>query len=337
MNTQILFRSRPSGEPHENNFRRVDHGIPTPVTGEVLCRTIYLSLDPYMRMRMNDAKSYTAPLDFGEVMIGATVGQVVESHRDGFVAGEYVVGYGGWQNYWVSGGTDLRKIDPTAAPISYHLGVLGMPGLTAYVGVIDIGQAKEGETVFVSGAAGAVGSIAGQIAKIRGCRVVGSAGSDEKCELVARELGFDACINYKSAKLGAEIDAACPSGIDVYVENTGGDVGDMVFRRLNLRARVALIGLIAQYNERKHHHGPDLSTVLVNRVTVRGMIVGDHNDRRDEFVRDVGGWLREGKIKVRETIVEGIENAPAAFIGMFRGQNTGKMLVRCAEDFTRVK
>lgn len=336
MNTQILFRSRPAGEPHESNFRRVQHGIPTPLKGEILCRTIWLSLDPYMRARMNDTATYTEPVDFGQVMVGATVGQIVESHVDGFAAGDFVLGFGGWQTYWISDGSDLRKLDPNLAPISTALGVLGMPGLTAYVTVMDIAAVKSGETVVVSAAAGAVGSAAGQMAKLQGCRVVGVAGSDEKRRWVTSELGFDACINYKTASdLDAALAKTCPDGIDVYVENVGGAVGEAAMRNLKIGGRVALVGLISHYNERRQHHGLDIAPLLWKRATLRGMIVRDHANRMPDFLRDASAWLREGRLKYRETVVEGIDNAPQAFLGLFHGENIGKLLVQVAGDPSR--
>lgn len=336
MNTQILFRSRPAGEPHESNFRRVQHGIPTPLAGEILCRTIWLSLDPYMRSRMNEGRTYTDAVDFGDVMPGGTVGQIVESHASGWSAGDFVLGHGGWQSYWISDGRDLRKLDPAMAPISTALGVLGMPGLTAYATVVDVADVKSGETVVVSAAAGAVGSAAGQIAKLRGCRVVGLAGSDEKCRWVTEELGFDACINYKTAaSLGGAIAKACPDGVDVYVENVGGSVGEAAMRNLKVGGRVALVGLIAHYNERKHHTGMDISPLIFKRATMKGMLVLDHMNLMPDFLRDVSAWLRDGKLKYRETIVEGIDNAPLAFLKLFHGENVGKLLVQAAADPTR--
>ncbi|MFA6956732.1 MAG: NADP-dependent oxidoreductase [Thermoanaerobaculia bacterium] len=336
MNTQILFRSRPAGEPHESNFRRVQHGIPTPVDGEILCRTIWLSLDPYMRSRMSGVRTYADPTDFGDVMPGATVGQVVESHVDGFAPGDFVLGGGGWQSYWISAGSGLRRLDPAAAPLSTALGVLGMPGLTAYATVMDVAEVRSGETVVVSAAAGAVGSAAGQIAKVVGARVIGLAGSDEKCRWVTGELGFDECINYKTAAdLDAVLGKACPKGIDVYVENVGGAVGEAAFRNLKIGGRVALVGLISQYNERKQHHGIDIAPLLFKRATLRGMIVLDHVARMPDFLRDAGAWLADGRLKYRETIVDGIDNAPQAFLGLFHGENIGKLLVQVAHDPTR--
>lgn len=332
MNTQILFRSRPAGEPHESNFRVEKHGVPTPVPGEILCRTIYLSLDPYMRVRMYEDETYATPADFGDVMVGATVGQIVESHVDGWKEGALVAGFGGWQNYWISDGSNLRRIDPKAAPLPAWLGVLGMPGLTAWVAVTRIGRPVEGETVVVSAAGGAVGSIAGQLAKIAGARVVGIAGSDEKCAWVTDELGFDACIHYKKQDVDRELSRHCPRGVDVYIENVGGLVGETVYRHLNVGGRVPLIGLIAHYNERKHHSGPSLEAILYKRATMTGIIVGDHRDKLPEFESQMIAWIGQGKVKHRETIVEGIEEAPKAFIGLFHGQNVGKLLVRAAEE-----
>jgi NADPH-dependent curcumin reductase len=235
-----------------------------------------------------------------------------------------VLAYDGWQTHAVSDGKGLRKLDPAQAPPSYALGVLGMPGLTAYVGLFDIGRPKEGETVVVSAAAGAVGSIAGQIAKLEGCRVTGLAGSDEKCEYVTRELGFDECINYKTADLGS----ALPDGIDVYFDNVGGAILDAVLRKLNVFARIPLVGLISQYNDAKPQPGPNLGPILTTRSTMRGMIVTDHYDRTPDFFRDMSAWVREGKVKYREDVVEGFENVPGAFLGLFKGENLGKRIVK---------
>jgi NADPH-dependent curcumin reductase CurA len=334
MNTQILFRSRPTGEPHESNFRVEKHGIPTPLPGEILCRTIYLSLDPYMRVRMYEEETYAPGVDFGDVMVGATIGQIVESHVEGWKDGEFVRGTGGWQNYWISDGSDLRRVDPAIAPLPAWLGVLGMPGLTAWVAVREIGRPAAGETMVVSAAAGAVGSVAGQIGKIAGANVVGIAGSDEKCAWVVGDLGFDACIHYKKEDVDRELSKHCPDGVDVYVENVGGLVGETVYRHLKIGGRVPLVGLIAHYNERKHHSGPGLEPILYRRAVVTGMIVRDHWAKMPEFEAEMCAWLREGRMKHRETIVDGIEEAPRAFIGLFHGQNVGKMVVRVADDPT---
>jgi NADPH-dependent curcumin reductase len=334
-NTQILFKSRPEGMPQESNFEIVEKPLPAITDGEVLCRTIYLSVDPYMRGRMNPGKSYAAPAKLGEPMVGQAVCEVVESKNPRFAAGDFVLAFSGWQAYGAADGKNLQKVDPAAAPLSWFLGVLGMPGLTAYVGLLDIGQPKEGETVVVSAAAGAVGSIAGQIARVKGCRVAGSAGSDKKCAWVSGELGFDACINYKTADLDEALKAACPDGIDIYVDNVGGAMLEAVLKRINVHARIPLIGMISQYNDRKPSPGPNLGPVLSNRATIRGMIVIDHQHRYPDFVRDMSQWLREGAIRYREDVVQGLENAPAAFIGLLRGENIGKRVVRVAADPTR--
>jgi NADPH-dependent curcumin reductase len=324
MNRQWLLKSRPEGEPTEDNFEFVEARIQQPGEGEVLRRTLWLSVDPYMRGRMSTAKSYAAPAEVGKPMVGGTVSEVVASNNPKFAPGDIVLGFDGWQTHAVSDGKGLRKLDPALAPPSYALGVLGMPGLTAYVAMLDIGQPKEGETVVVSAAAGAVGSIAGQIAKIRGCRVVGLAGSDDKCVFVRRELGFDDCINYRTA----DLKTALPDGIDVYFDNVGGAILDAVLRKLNVHARIALVGLISQYNDAKPAPGPNLSPVLTNRATLQGMIVSDHAHRLPDFLLDVGQWLGEGKIRYREDVVEGFENTPRAFLGLFRGENTGKRIVK---------
>jgi NADPH-dependent curcumin reductase CurA len=331
MNRQILLKSRPHGAPDASHFEMVETLMPACGAGQVLRRTIWLSVDPYMRGRMSDAKSYAAPAQLGEPMVGGTVSQVVESNNPRFAPGDFVLGYDGWQDYAVSDAKALRALDPANAPVSYALGVLGMPGLTAYVGLLDIGQPKSGETVVISAAAGAVGSIAGQIAKIQGCRVIGTAGSDEKCHYVTHDLGFDACINYKTEDLGAALDAACPNGIDVYVDNVGGAVLEAVLPRTNVHARIPIIGLISQYNDSQPTPGPNLKPVVTNRVLLRGMIVSDHAHRTTDFLRDMSTWLREGKIHYREDVVVGLENAVSAFLGLFEGENLGKRIVQVAE------
>jgi NADPH-dependent curcumin reductase CurA len=333
-NIQVLFRSRPEGLPSEINFEIVQSTMPEAGEGEVLRRTIYLSLDPYMRGRMSTAKSYAEPAKLDEPMVGSTISEVIESRNPRFRAGDFVLGLDGWQCYGVCSGKGLRKLDPAEAPISYAVGVLGMPGLTAYVGLLDIGRPKEGETVVVSAAAGAVGSIAGQIAKIKGCRVVGTAGTDEKCAYVVNDLGFDACINYKREDLSAALKAACPGGIDVYFDNVGGAVLQAVLKRINVHARIPLIGLISQYNDAKPSPGPNLGSVLSNRALIQGMIIFDHFDRMPDFLRDMSQWLREGRVRYREDIVQGLENAPRAFIGLLQGENIGKRVVQVAADPT---
>ncbi|MEK6374113.1 MAG: NADP-dependent oxidoreductase [Acidobacteriota bacterium] len=330
-NTQVLFTRRPEGMPAEDNFDIVTTPLREPGDGEVLRRTIYLSVDPYMRGRMSTQKSYVEGATLGDTMVGQTVSQVMASNNPRFEPGDIVLTNDGWQAYGLSDGKGLRKIDPAAAPISWSLGVLGMVGLTAYVGLLDIGKPKEGETVVVSAAAGAVGSIVGQIAKIKGCRAVGIAGSDEKCAVVVRELGFDACVNYKTQDLNAALKEACPDGVDIYFDNVGGAVLETVLKRINVHARIPLIGLISQYNVDKPSAGPNLGPILVKRALLQGMIIFDHTDRLPDFLRDMSQWLREGKIHYREDIVQGLENAPRAFIGLFKGENIGKRIVQVSE------
>jgi NADPH-dependent curcumin reductase len=332
---RVLLKSRPVGAPKPSDFEIVEQPVPSPKDGEMLCRTVYLSLDPYMRGRISGVKSYAKGVDPGELMVGGTVSEVLESKQPHFKAGDYVQGYDGWQTHAITSGAGVRKLDPSRAPISTALGVLGMPGMTAYVGLLDIGQPKAGETVVVSAASGAVGAVVGQIAKLKGCRAVGIAGSKDKCEYVVNELGFDACVNYKTDNLGAALAAACPTGIDVYFENVGGEIGDTVIQMLNPFARVPLCGLISMYNATSPSPGPSWRFLLTNRVLVKGFIVSDHLDRMPAFVNDVSQWVREGKIKFREDIVDGIEKAPSAFIGLLEGKNFGKMLVRVGEDRTR--
>src|SRR5262245_36945374 len=328
MNRQIRLKSRPSGMPTATNFETIDAPVPTAGDGDVLRRTLYLSLDPYMRGRMSDAPSYAAPVEIGAVVCGPTVSQVVESKHPGFRAGDIVAGYDGWQLFAASAGKDVRKLDPAVAPVSTAIGVLGMPGFTAFVGLLDIGQPKSGETVVVSAASGAVGSVVGQLAKTRGCRAVGVAGSRDKCRVVVEELGFDACVNYKTDDLVPALQAMCPNGVDVYFENVGGAVLAAVLKVLNRGARIPLCGLISEYNATENLGGPNLRPLLVNRATIRGFIVSDHQDRFPAFLKDVTPLVRDGRIKYREDIVDGLERAPAALIGLFEGRNFGKVLVR---------
>ena len=335
VNRQVVLRSRPVGLPTPADFDLIETPVPQPQDGEVLCRTIYLSLDPYMRGRISGARSYAQSVELGQVIVGGTVGQVLESRCVGLAAGDIVQGYDGWQSYAVSRGSGLRKLDPKRAPISTALGVLGMPGMTAYVGLLDIGQPRAGETVVVSAAAGAVGSAVGQIARIKGARAVGIAGSQDKCDYVVRELGFDACVSYKTGELPAALRAACPGGIDVYFENVGGDVLRAVMTLLNQNARIPLCGLISEYNATESTPGPNLRPLLFNRVLIKGFIVSDHMARMGEFLKDCGGWVREGRLKYREDIVAGLDRAPEAFIGLLQGRNFGKLLVRVGEDPTK--
>jgi hypothetical protein len=334
-NRQIRLKSRPIGEPKPDDFQLAEAPIPSPVDGQVLSRTIYLSLDPYMRGRMNEARSYAASVDLGQVMVGATVSEVVESRYAGLAKGDLVVGYDGWQEYAVSPGASLRKLDPRAAPISTALGVLGMPGMTAYVGLLDIGRPKPGETVVISAAAGAVGSAVGQIAKIKGCRAVGIAGGQVKCDHVVKELGFDAAVDYRTGDLFTALKQACPNGIDVYFDNVGGDVLKAALRQINRGARIPLCGIISQYNATELPPGPNLAPILVNRALVQGFIISDHAERLPEFLRECGEWVRTGRLKYREDIVDGLERSPEAFIGLLSGRNLGKLIVRVSADPTR--
>ncbi|MCU1381921.1 MAG: curA [Acidobacteria bacterium] len=335
MNHQIRLKSRPAGEPTADNFEVAEGPIPEVKDGDVLRRTIYLSLDPYMRGRMSDAKSYATPVRIGDVMGGHTVSEVIESRNPAFTPGDFVTGYDGWQGYGVSTGDDLRKLDPTAVPISTAIGVLGMPGMTAFVGLIDIGRPQPGETVVVSAASGAVGAVVGQLAKINGCRAVGIAGSADKCRYVVDELGFDACINYKTDDLVPALRAVCPSGVDIYFENVGGAVFAAILRVINKGARIPLCGMISEYNATANPSGPNLRPLLVNRATMTGFIVSDHVDRAPAFQREVAPLVMSGRIKFREDIVDGLDNAPAAFIGLLQGKNFGKLMVRVSPDPTR--
>jgi NADPH-dependent curcumin reductase CurA len=332
-NRRIVLASRPKGEPLESNFRIEEPDIPAPAGGEVLLHTLYLSLDPYMRGRMNAGPSYAPPVEIGQVMEGGTVSEVIESKSDHFRPGDIVLAYTGWQEYAVTPAKALRKLDPNAAPVSTALGVLGMPGLTAYTGLLNIGQPKAGETVAVAAAAGAVGSVVGQIAKIKGCRAVGIAGGPEKCAFVRDELGFDACVDHRSPEFRRELKAACPNGIDIYFENVGGPVLDTVIPLLNLFARVPVCGLIAHYNDAAPPEGPDkvpmlMGAILTRRITFRGFIVTDYSSQAADFQRDMSTWIREGRIKYREDIVDGLENTVPAFQGLLKGRNFGKLLVR---------
>ncbi len=334
---RIVLASRPVGEPKPSDFRDEEFPIPTPKSGEALLRTLWLSIDPYMRGRMSDAPSYAKPVGVGEVMEGGTVSEVVASNNDGFAPGDIVLGRTGWQTHALSDGRGLRKLDPKRGPVSLALGVLGMPGMTAYTGLLEIGKPQPGETVVVSAASGAVGSAVGQIAKIKGARAVGIAGGEKKCRYVKNELGFDDCVDYRAPDFPARLKAACPKGIDVYFENVGGPVFDAVLPLFNPFARMPVCGLIAYYNAISAPEGPDrlpalMRSVLTKRLTVRGFIVTDFAARTDDFLRDMSTWLREGRIKYREDIVDGFENAPRALIGLLRGENFGKQLVRVAPD-----
>lgn len=329
-NRQILLAARPAGYPKESDFQLVTTPIPAPGPGEILVRALYVSVDPYMRGRMNDVKSYAPPVQLGEVMTGGVVGEVLHSNHPRFVKGEIVQGMFGWQEYAVSDGAGVRRVDPSIAPVSTALGLLGMPGLTAYFGLLDICDPQPGETVVVSAAAGAVGSVVGQIAKIKGCRVVGTAGSDEKVEHITKDLGFNAGFNYRKTRhYRTALEALCPNGIDVYFDNVGGAVTDAVFTLLNVHARIAVCGQISQYNLQKPEMGPRLLwTLIVNRAKVQGFLVSDYSDRFGDALKEMAQWLKMGKLKYREDIVEGIENTPLAFLRMLKGENIGKQLVK---------
>jgi NADPH-dependent curcumin reductase len=330
VNRQVLLKSRPEGAPSLDNFELTQVPLPEPGEGEVLMRILYLSLDPYMRGRMSALQSYAAPAALGRAMVGGTVGEIVKSRNPSYAVGDVVVGYGGWQEYALSNGAGLRKLNAEAAPVSTALGVLGMPGMTAYVGLLQIGQPKPGETVVVAAASGAVGSVVGQIAKIKECRAVGIAGGPDKCRFVVDELGFDACVDHRASDFAKQLERACSKGIDVYFENVGGAVQQTVWPLLNDFARVPVCGLIAQYNATRPIAGLDLLSVLRKRLLLRGFIVSDFAPKQPDFLRDVGEWVSASRIKYREDIVDGLENAPAAFLGLLQGKNFGKMLVRVA-------
>jgi len=328
---EVHLAARPQGWPTNDTFEIVEVEVPAPGPGQVLVRNLFMSVDPYMRGRMNDVKSYVPPFQIGAVMDGGAVGEVVESSSPDVKVGDVVLHGLGWREYAVLDANQVRVLDPNAAPsLSAYLGVLGMPGLTAYAGLFDVADYKDGETVFVSGAAGAVGSLVGQFAKLRGAkRVIGSAGSADKVKHLIEDLGFDAAFNYKDAPVAEQLAAAAPEGIDVYFDNVGGDHLEAAINVLNVHGRAALCGAIAQYNSVEPTPGPrNLVQVIGKRLTLRGLLVGDHAKRTPDFIAEVGGWLRDGKLVVEETVVEGIENAPAAFLGLLRGENTGKMIVK---------
>ncbi|GII01696.1 NADP-dependent oxidoreductase [Planobispora takensis] len=330
MSRQINLASRPSGWPTPDDFDLVEVTPPAPQEGQVLVRNLFMSVDPYMRGRMNDAKSYVPPFKLGEPLEGGAVGEVVESRAPGLAEGDLVLHGYGWREQVVTDATRVRKVDPIegVSPTAY-LGVLGMPGLTAYAGLLDVASFKEGEAVFVSGAAGAVGSLVGQIAKLKGAsRVIGSAGSDEKVSNLY-DLGFDAAFNYRNGPVTEQLRKAAPDGIDVYFDNVGADHLEAAIDSLNTGGRVAMCGAIAVYNATEPSPAPrNLFLAVGKRLTLRGFIVGDHSSRMRDMIAEVGGWLREGRISAQETVVDGLENAPAAFIGLMRGENTGKMIVR---------
>ena len=336
---RVILSARPQGAPRDSDFQLLEEPGPQPGSGQMLLRTIYLSLDPYMRGRMNAVASYAPFVEIGDAMVGGAVSEVVDSEVEGFAPGDIVFGYTGWQTQAVSDGEGLRKVDPEVAPISTALGVLGMPGHTAYVGLLDIGRPRSGETVVVSAASGAVGSLVGQIAKLKGCRVVGVAGTGTKCRYVVDELGFDACVNHRDDDMPTRLAEACPEGIDVYYDNVGGKVFAAAFELLNVGGRVPICGTIAHYNEAEpgaeaHRLPAIMRGILTRRLTLQGFIIFDHQHRWPAFHSHVSQWLREGRIKYREDVVEGLENAVAAFQGLLQGRNFGKLIVRVGEDPT---
>ena len=332
MSQEIRLAARPVGFPKDSDFQLTESTLAEPGEGEVLVRNLYMSVDPYMRGRMNDVKSYSPPFKLGEPLEGGAVGRVERSRNPNFKEGDIVSNNLGWREAFVSDGRGLARIDAKAAPTTAYLGVLGGTGLTAYVGLLDIGKPKPGETVFVSAAAGAVGSIAGQIARIKGCRAVGSAGSREKVDFLVNELGFDAAINYREGNLDQALAAHCPNGIDVYFDNVGGDHLQAALGLMNAFGRISACGMISQYNNAQPVPGPNnLTNIVRNRLLVQGFIISDHLDRRAAFLADMSAWIREGEIKHRETVVEGLENAPRAFLGLLQGENTGKMLVKLSD------
>ncbi|HAS8360131.1 TPA: NADP-dependent oxidoreductase [Vibrio vulnificus] len=333
-NRQIVLASRPVGAPTAENFALKQSDIPTPAQGEMLLRSVYLSLDPYMRGRMSDAKSYAEPVGIDEVMVGGTVCQVEVSNHAEFEVGEWVLAYTGWQDYAISNGEGLIKLGKQPSHPSYALGVMGMPGFTAYMGLLDIGQPKEGDTLVVAAATGAVGSMVGQIGKLKGCRVIGIAGGEEKCQFAKETLGFDECIDHKATDFADQLAKVCHNGIDIYFENVGGKVFDAVMPLLNTGARIPLCGLISQYNATSLPEGPDrmsmlMAQLLIKRIKMQGFIIfDDYGHRYGEFAADMSQWLAQGKIHYREHLVQGLENAPDAFIGLLEGKNFGKMVVQ---------
>ncbi|MBB5212609.1 NADP-dependent oxidoreductase [Microbulbifer hydrolyticus] len=338
-NRRLVLASRPTGAPSNDNFRLEQTDIPKPADGQVLLRTVFLSLDPYMRGRMSDAPSYAEPVAIDDVMVGGTVNRVVESKLEGFSAGDWVLSYTcGWQDYALSDGTMLINLGTGPTHPSLALGLLGMPGFTAYMGLLDIGAPKEGETLVVAAATGPVGATVGQIGKLKGCRVVGVAGGPEKCDFAVKELGFDTCIDHYADDFDQQLAAACGDGIDVYFENVGGKVFDGVLPLLNTKARIPVCGLVARYNATELPEGPDrlsllMGTILTKRLKVQGFIIfDDYGYRYDEFYQQMSRWYADGKIKYREQVVDGLEQAPEAFAGMLEGKNFGKLVVRVGED-----
>lgn len=335
LSREVRLKSRPAGMPSEDNFELADVPVPAPAEGEFLARNLWMSVDPYMRGRMKPGRgSYVEPFEVGKPLDGGCVARVVQSRHPAFREGDYVLGALGWRDYWVSDGTGVQKIDPEAAPIQAFLGVLGMPGLTAYAGLLRIAEFQSGQTLFVSGAAGAVGSVVCQIGKLKGGRVIASAGSDEKVAWLRNEAGVDHAINYRRTEsLLEELRRAAPDGLDAYFDNVGGDHLDAALRHMKVFGRIAVCGMISAYNLDMPSPAPrNLFMLIVRRVRMQGFLVHDHKDLLPAFLTDMGRWIAEGRLKWKETVVDGLENAPAAFIGLFHGENLGKMLVRVAAD-----
>ena len=326
----IIFEKRPVGKPTIDCFRFAEIEVPQPKEGEVLLKTLFVSVDPYLRGRMGAGKSYTTGFSLGEPMKSGIVAEVVESKNRAYKAGDFVAARLDWSEYQTSSGEGLTEVNSNAAPLSTYQGILGMPGLTAYLGLTEIGQPKAGETIVVSGAAGAVGSVVGQIGKILGCTVIGIAGSDEKTEMLKTEFGFDEAINYKTSKnILKTISDACPNGVDIYFDNVGGEISDGVLMNINKFARIIICGAISQYNETRIQTGPRLqSLLLINGALMKGFIISDFAAKFPEAIQQLTKWYQEGKLKNKETIMEGFENIPHAFIGLFEGKNTGKMMVK---------
>ena len=339
-NRCIVLATRPHGTPVPEDFRLENSPVPEPAEGQVLLRTEYLSLDPYMRGRMNDTPSYAEPVKVNDVMVGGTVCRVEASRHPDYKVGEWVLAYSGWQDYTLSDGSGLTRLGDNPQNPSYALGILGMPGFTAYMGLLDIGQPKQGETLVVAAATGPVGATVGQIGKLKGCRVIGVAGGSEKCKYAKEILGFDECLDHKSLDFALQLSQVCSKGIDIYFENVGGKVFDAVLPLLNPKARIPVCGLVSQYNATQLPDGPDrlsllMGTILIKRLKVQGFIIfDDYGHRYDEFAKDMSQWLSSGQIKYREHLVDGLESAPKAFIGMLDGQNFGKLVVRVNDDIS---
>lgn len=337
-NRRILLASRPHGAPTSDNFRLEEQAVPSPAEGQVLLRTVYLSLDPYMRGRMSDGPSYAEPVAVDDVMLGGTVSRVVSSKHEKFKEGDWVLAMSGWQDYALSDGSDLMPLGKAPQYPSYALGILGMPGFTAYMGLLDIGRPKAGETLVVAAATGPVGATVGQIAKLKGCRVVGVAGGAEKCQYAVESQGFDACIDHHAENFAEQLQQACPEGIDIYYENVGGKVFDAVLPLLNTSARIPVCGLVANYNATALPAGPDrlallMSTILIKRLTMRGFIIfDDYGPRYPEFHADMQKWLANQQISYREDRVQGLSNAPEAFIGLLQGSNFGKLVIQVGPE-----